>query len=493
MATIKEITTLCRDGKTQEAYELAKADLELAPNDLWKQREMGWPLYYCIKDDTEAANFQRLITHLDELRALNLLSIPQDNMLFEAVLFKLGTFVKYHILPKANGAPAKLSALFDRLRQYSFEPSDGYSYFLNCMIKCSAWPQLADFLDWWDLGKLTQKDYQPFKTEEGKTIMSVAEQAYIAKSKVLLQLNDRRRIEAFLPQLDALIEAHPKMTYPGYFYGKLLLSLGNSTEEALDVVLPFARKKANEFWVWQLLSDLFNNDPEKQLACLLKAVNCGAQEKYLGKVRVKLATLFVKRNMLDYAKYQIDKVTACYLQQGWPLPYEVDCWVHQDWIKKVAANAGAPIDFISITSDILLKDAKNAIAVVINVDKVKNMTLLLYGKKQSMSMRLRFKVKMGDLLKISYATNPDGSAILLKAEKVDLMPNLDYVRMMEGEVSKHADLPYAFLRAKKYSCFIPPSIVNRYHLQDGESIIGLFAYLYNRKREKWGWSCVKIV
>ena len=35
----------------------------------------------------------------------------------------------------------------------------------------------------------------------------------------------------------------------------------------------------------------------------------------------------------DLAKFQIDKVTQCYLPQGWHLPYEVDCWIHQHCTK----------------------------------------------------------------------------------------------------------------------------------------------------------------
>ena len=44
MATVKEITTMCKAGQVQEAYELAKADLELYPTNPWVHREMAWAL-----------------------------------------------------------------------------------------------------------------------------------------------------------------------------------------------------------------------------------------------------------------------------------------------------------------------------------------------------------------------------------------------------------------------------------------------------------------
>ena len=68
MAAIKDITTMCKNGQVQEAYELAKADLELQQP--WAQRSVGWVLYYLIKGDAEKANYQSLVAQLDELNTL---------------------------------------------------------------------------------------------------------------------------------------------------------------------------------------------------------------------------------------------------------------------------------------------------------------------------------------------------------------------------------------------------------------------------------------
>ena len=140
---------------------------------------------------------------------------------------------------------------------------------------------MADFFDWWNLDNLTPEDYTPYINQKGQKIMTLAERAFIANSKALLRLNDLGRIEEFLPKLDNLINTHQEMMYPGYFYGKLLLALGSNSDEALKVIIPFARKKITEFWVWQLLSDVFTNDEDKQLACLLRAVHCRTQETWL--------------------------------------------------------------------------------------------------------------------------------------------------------------------------------------------------------------------
>ena len=175
MASLKETIKLCKEGHVQQAYELAKADMiQQKP---WGQLVMGWSLYYLIKDDAETANYPSMVSHLDELQSLNNLSVSSEPVLYDS-----------------------------KLRGYTFEASKGYSFLLQSFIKCDSWLEMADFIDWWNLEKLTQEDYTPYKMDNGRTIMSVAEQAFIAQSKALLRLNDINRINNFLPKMDEIVE-----------------------------------------------------------------------------------------------------------------------------------------------------------------------------------------------------------------------------------------------------------------------------------------------
>lgn len=483
---------MCKAGQIQEAYDLAKADLGQFPTDPWVHREVAWALNYMMKVDADTNNYQSLIAHIDELKALDLLSIPADNILFDNVLFKIAGYIKNHAAPTDIDTPAKLSTLFAKLKDYTFEPSKGYSFLLQCVIKCGSWGEMADFIDWWNLANLSQEDYTPFRMDNGRQIMSLAERAYIAQSKALLLLKDLGRIQEFLPKLDELMNAHPEMTYPGYFYGKLLLSLGSTQDEALKVIVPFARKKASEFWVWQLLSDVFTNDPDKQLACLLRAVHCRTQENFLGKVRIKLATIYIQRNMLDRARFHIDKVTQCYLSQGWHVPYEIDCWIHQPWINSVAPNDSSPLDYQSITNEILCEGTEEAIAIVTFVDQKSQKTHMIYGYEKRMSQKLRFKVGPGAVLKINYIVNGDGRPKILNAGKAPFPSDLSYAKVVEGTIKKRDEWNFAFLHAGNKKCFVPPSVVNKYGVGDGQAVKALIVYDYDKSKSAWNWICLSI-
>ena len=236
---------MCKQGQVLEAYDLAKADLAAMPTDVWKQRAVGWALYYMIKADSEVGDYAKLLEHIDELKSLDQLTIANDSMIFDNVQFQIANFIKNHIFLTDIEASSKLSTLFSKLKDYEFKSSKGHSFLLQTILKFENWSEMPNFFDWWNLDNLTTEDYTPYINQKGQKIMTLAERAFIANSKALLRLNNLGRIEEFLPKMDDLMNNHKEMMYPGYFYGKLLLALGSNNDEALKVIIPFARKKSN--------------------------------------------------------------------------------------------------------------------------------------------------------------------------------------------------------------------------------------------------------
>lgn len=492
MAEVREITAMCRAGQVQEAYDLAKNDLAANPDYPWLQRALGWALYYIIKGDADRGDYAKLVEHIDELKSLDQLTLDNDSMIFDNVQFQIANFIKNRVFLTDIEAPAKLSTFFLKLKEYAFKPSRGHSFLLQTYIKFENWPEMADFFDWWNLENLTQDDYTPFVNQKGQKMMTLAERAFIANSKALLRLNDAGRIEEFLPKMDTLMNEHEEMMYPGYFYGKLLLTLGSDVDEALKVIIPFARKKATEFWVWQLLSDVFTNDEEKQLACLLRAVHCRTQETFLGKVRIKLATLYIKRMQLNSARYHIDAVTRCYASQGWRLPYEIDYWTHQPWLNTTTPDPKDPIDYMSITDAILCDGAEECIAVVTYVDQNSHKSSLIYGYEKRIAQKLRFKVQVGNILKLHYVTDKEGRMKVLSSTKVQLPADLNYAKYVEGTIDKREDKEFAFLKAGNVRCFVAPAVVKKFNLKNGDNVKSLIVYDYDKKKESWNWVCVNV-
>ncbi len=419
--------------------------------------------------------------------------MTNDSLIFENVLWKLAEFVK--TIPV--GSVSEMDKLFSLFSKYAFVPSKGYSYLLRLCLRFDAWEHLIDFLEWWNLDNLLPEDFQQFELKDGKKIMSLVEQAYIAYSKALLKQNDKKKIHDFLPKIEKLIEEHPDMMYPGYFCGKLMLATGVAKEDALNIVMPFVKRKQSEFWIWQLLSEIYSEDSNMRLACLLRAVHCKTQEAFLGKVRMRLVSIYLSRKDYRRAKYHIDKIVQCYTQQRWHLPYEVQNWLREPWIQNTVADNSDGMDYKQVTETILLYGTNESIAVVTYVDIASKRVSLVYGEKKRVVVKLqKLKVKIieGTLLKINWLPTQNDKIDIIGSELVNskISVGSEYIKQINGSISKPKDKPFAFIKGQGIKCFISPMMVQRYNLSGGEVAVVMAVYDFDKKRNEWAWTCVSV-
>ena len=125
-------------------------------------------------------------------------------------------------------------------------------------------------------------------------------QAYVAYVKHLLPkqtqfgeiIFNKEKAMAFMPILSDIVGNHPQFQYPAYFNAKLLLAFGDK-DNMLVSLLPFAKKKRNDFWVWEILAEAFSNDPDKVFDCYCKALSCQSPEEMLVNLRQKMAGIFI--------------------------------------------------------------------------------------------------------------------------------------------------------------------------------------------------------
>lgn len=484
---------MCREGSTAEAYEVAKKELEANPANEWAHRMVGWALYYKLKDAVDACRTDDFCNYLQELFSLEQLSLQQDSMIFENVLWKVAGLL--NVTSKENFSLA--NSLFAVLQQRDFPPSNAYSVLLKSVIKFEGWDNLIPFFEWWNIDNLMPEDYEPFVNAKGRQIMSLAEQLYIAYSKALLKLCDRDKIVAFLPKIKKMIDDYPQMMYPGYFYGKLVLAMGQGNDDALEILVPFVRRKHGEFWVWQLLAEFYNDDEDMQLACLLRATHCNTNETFLGKVRIKLIGAYVAKGDYARAKHHIDKVTQCYLQQGWRLPYEIQNIIRESWVNTTLADATETIDYKNYTNKILLNGTNESIALVTYIDDRKGLATIIYGYELRAAVRLAsfdFKVKIGMLLKLHWLPgnnipNIYAASILQNTD----IAETDYIKKIAGCVEKKDANLFAFVRSGAVHCYISPQMVQKFNLTGNDRVKLLAVLDYNRAKEKWSWVCANII
>jgi hypothetical protein len=215
----------------------------------------------------------------------------------------------------------------------------------------------------------------------------------------------------FLPKLDAIIEKHPDYQYPPYFKAKLLLSLGND-ENVLSAFLPFAKQKRNDFWVWELMAEIFSEDKDIQFACYCKALSLKTPEDFLVKLRQTFAEMLIEKKMYIEAKTEIQKAIATREKHEWKLSIQIVQWTEQEWYKS-ATSKKDNIDLYSShakqAEEILFQDIPEELIVVEFVNENKSMLNFVKDKQKfgffNYSSHLS-KPQIGDILKVRF--NRDG-------------------------------------------------------------------------------------
>ena len=176
----KEIKELRQAGKLEEAYAMAKAELDADLSNIWGKRNLSWVLYAQL--DELASNLDAFIEKINEVKELDLPA--SEEMFFENISIVISKAARV-ITHEATLDINKMHRLFDSIKELSLKRnSKWFSVLFNAMHKgMKESNRYIEFADWWDFKNFRPEDFQKEKMPNGKEVMAIAEQAYIAYSK----------------------------------------------------------------------------------------------------------------------------------------------------------------------------------------------------------------------------------------------------------------------------------------------------------------------
>ena len=496
----KEIKELRQAGKLEDAYTMAKAELEADLSNIWGKRNLSWVLYAQL--DELASSLDAFLAKINEVKELDLPA--SEEMFFENISIVISKAARV-ITHEATLDINKIHRLFDSIKELSLKRnSKWFSVLFNAMHKgMKESNRYIEFADWWDFKNFRPEDFQKEKMPNGKEVMAIAEQAYIAYAKHLLPkqtqhgeiIFNKDKAEAFLPVLSQIVEYYPQFQYPAYFNAKLLLALGDK-DNMLESLLPFAKKKRNDFWVWEILAEAFSSDPEKVFACYCKALSCKSPDEMLVSLRQKMARILISRKLFNEARTEIDLLVHARTENGFKIPSEVTNWQAMDWYKTAVpskSNFGFYKAYVPIAEALLFSDVPEVSVIVefVNADK-KMLNFIESESKFGFFKYDRFfkDVKIGDVLKVRF--QPGINEGLFKAYTViksnDKIEKSELIKEIEGEVRIDAGKSFGFIN----DTYLHPSLINKYKIENGILIKGKAIKSYNREKKKWGWKVFEI-
>jgi hypothetical protein len=494
----KEIKDLRQAGRLDEAYIMAKAELEADVSNIWGKRNLSWVLYSQL--DSTALNLSDFLLKIEEVKQLNL---PEtEEMFFDNLSIVIAKAVRA-ITHEPRLDINKLHQLFDAIKEIPLKRnSKWFSVLFSAMHKgMKESSRYTEFAEWWDFDNFKPEDFIKEKMADGKEIMAIAEQGYIAYAKHLLPKHDfngeeifnREKAEAFLPILEIVVNNNPQFQYPAYFHAKLLLALGRK-DNILDKLLPFAKKKRNDFWVWEVLSEAFVKDSEKVLACYCMALSCKSPEEMLVGLRQKMAGIFISKQLYKEAKTEIELLVQARNSHGFKIPSEVTRWQTQEWYKNAISsksNFSFYKEYIPIAESILFSDIveEKVIVEFVNSDKMMLNFIASESKFGFFKYDRYFKdVKIGEILKVRFQTDSsDGLFKVYTAVKSeDTAFKKLFMKDVEGIVRISEGKAFGFVE----DIFIHPAIVSKLKLENGMHIHGKALKTFNKEKKSWGWKLI---
>lgn len=496
----KEIKELRQSGKLEEALTMAKAELEVQPDNIWGKRNISWVYYDYLKQNVASVDLDAFISNLSAIKKLELPA--EEKMLFDNLSWQIGSMV-FKILGTDNLQHAKLMLLIEISKSFEYtKPSEGYSFLFKAFHKALKIDDTyIQFADWWNFDNFREEDYQKETLPNGREMMSIVEQAYIAYAKHLLPIQhpdgeiifDREKAIAFIEKLTVLEEAHTDYQYPAYFKAKLLLAVGDQ-DHMLESLLPFAKKKRNDFWVWEILAEAFSSEPEKVFACYCKALSCKSPEEMLVGLRQKMARILISKNNYNEAKTEIELLVKARNEHAYRIPSEVVNWQSQEWYRNARAQS-SNLDFykehIPKAEAILFYDVPEELIIVefVNADK-KILNFIASESKYGFLKYDRYfrDIKIGDVLKVRFqGGSNEGMHQLYTAIKInDDTFKKQFLKEVEGQIRIPSGKPFGFME----DIFIHPSLVSKLNLTDGLSYKGNAIKAYNKEKKQWSWKLI---
>jgi hypothetical protein len=451
--------------------------------------------YDLLKQNIKPNKLKEFCHYLEEI---HLLEMPEDeNILFEQLAWQIG---KMGFLLNKSNTPNQDAAilLFEKVRDFKFpKPAESYTMLFKALHRCLKETHIyLQFADWWDFANFMPADFQKEKLPNGREVMSIVEQAYITYAKHLLpQKNSEPQIEKskileFINKLSALSEQYPQYSYPPYFQAKLLLATGDK-ENTLSSLLPFAKKRKNDFWVWELISETLADEKDKSFSCLCKALTCQSPPEMLLNIRQKMVRLLIEKKLYSEAKTEIEIILKVRNEHDFKIPFEMIALQEEEWYKNVQSQENNLRFYKQHTNEaeeILFADNPEELVLVefVNIEK-KMLNFIANENKFGYFKYERFLkgIEIGDVLKIRIQNGSCGGIYhLLSAKKISNTEFAsNFIKDITGTVKIALGKEFGFIE----NAFINPSLVKKYKLVDGQTFSGKAIKSYNKEKQTWGW------
>ncbi|MFN4000341.1 DUF7017 domain-containing protein [Algoriphagus sp.] len=536
-----EVKNLRNQNRYEDAARMSRTDLETNPTDIWLKRSHAWSLYYMIKKHVQAGQSEQARLFYTEFESLQM---PEDETLiyermayFKQVLsanyisakqlIQEGRFEEafdLHATDQETKPEQMAWAMYYLLRHLNKSKNPDKQVLLSRMeiFRQRVVPQkllvykllMQEFIKlppaFWDHGSLSTHleflglfdtlDEDDFEKQEyeGQKIISLAERLHIGYSKALIREKaSKEKVETYLQEVvEPNLEPHRGMLYVPYFKAKLLLEIGDR-EEGMQAFLPFARRKQGEFWVWQVFAEYYQQDPQRYLSCLCKALSCRVKPEFLSNIKERLIAHLIQTEKFDWAKSELIQLVRLREQQSWGLRSSHREMLESTWftsareipLKDQYLSYLGPAEQLlgSATAD---KSSQVLLVLVDYVNPEKSIVNFVTAAKKKGFGKFDPLPEVGEIYSLKGKGSGDGFYKIESLQKaVDAERTMDHLKkIVKGKLRKNQGQAFGFVSGT----FVPPGLIQEHQLHVDDSLEGVAVFGPVKGKEEWAWRMVKL-
>ena len=503
---IKELRMM---GLLDEALAMALDEWKADPEDEQAKTNLAWVYFAFCKRYTDAElNYTKFVETFDKLSRLNLFA--SNNVLSNSIATCIVKLLsKVDAFDDLDKKLERCDELFSMVKTLNIDKTEDvyFDIFERFYDYKDSWDSFSAFCRWWGLENLRPQDFHRQTLRNGKKmVVSMGEGAYIACAKRMLKeyewgVRGTSDVNNLIGELDNVIEHYRGLYWLEYYKYKLML-IRDDNAEVMQTFLPVVKKRCSEFWTWQLLSEIFVDDEEKHVACLLRASSCKAKEVFLSPIRYNLAKYMIEKRDYVGARYEIEQFLYGRQFGDYNIPDEVKGWMQEAWFKEAQGTSTVlAMPFRQITDTILASDLPVLTGVVTYVNYEKNIATLVYDYQRNAFFKFNESLQnlqAGDVVKFKAEFKAGGENVkVVAAQIIDAMPETDFYRTVRGTVSINPQGTSFFLNTEEETIYVPNTVFDNNDanrcLYVGDDITCKVVYAYNRKQDRWNWVVVKII
>ncbi len=503
---VNDVRILRKEGKLEEAYQLGANLLAEAPGDIWIKRELAWVVYDILKRLIAERSNNLFLSWMQVVAKLSLLS--QEKMFAEQIQW---LYVKQ--IANFKNPFSEISKLLDIARYIPVKrPSDSYSALIRSCHNAleedhSGYIKIMDRLGFDAF--LERDDYEYYLTEQGRKIMPLAEQLYNRYSKAMMsvinvekqrgdviskELNES--INLFINKLSNLIQLHPEYEFALYNKVKLMMALGHR-EDLVGMYIPFVKKKSSEFWVWDLLGEIYENkDKRISLACYCKGLLCRTPKAMIVGLKEVAAVAMFDLGYLSEAKAELESCVEIRIKNWGKLNYSLQGLIGQDWFKQTESsknNIAFYRKHSSLADELLWSDSLRPILITYVNREKKIASFITDDDKKSFFNYSRLyvqEININDVLLVDYnGVEPDSISNIKFCKRMDDAKLSCFYKEVSGKLIIKDGASYGFVSG----VFISTEVLKKVNITNGDNIKALAIKSFDKKKSYYSWRAIKII